>query len=90
LIATGTVGSLDRHSLQHGHHVTGQFGRISVLRGDHLPASRVEGDDATQLCWRRWIAKSSISARRFSFPSERVLERETGFSSEIVPLANGK
>ncbi len=60
------------------------------LAGDHLPASRVEGDDATQLRWRRWIAKPSISARRFSFPSERVLERETGFSSEIVALANGK
>jgi hypothetical protein len=32
LIATGAVGSLDRHSLQHRHHVTSQFGWISVFR----------------------------------------------------------
>jgi hypothetical protein len=32
LIATSAVGSLDRHSLQHSHHVTGQFGWVSVSR----------------------------------------------------------
>jgi hypothetical protein len=37
LIGTGAVGSLDRHSLQHSHHVTGQFGWISVFREIAFP-----------------------------------------------------
>jgi hypothetical protein len=37
LIATRAVGSLDRHSLQHGHHVTSQFGWIRVFRKIAFP-----------------------------------------------------
>jgi hypothetical protein len=37
VISIGPVGSLDRHSLQHSHHVTGQFGWISVFREITFP-----------------------------------------------------
>jgi len=37
LIGPGAVGSLDRHPLQHGHHVTSQFGWISVFREIAFP-----------------------------------------------------
>jgi hypothetical protein len=37
LIGTGAVGPLDRHSLQHGHHVTSQFGWISIFRKITFP-----------------------------------------------------
>jgi hypothetical protein len=37
LIATGAVSSLDRHSSQHSHHVTGQFGWVGVWRKITFP-----------------------------------------------------
>jgi hypothetical protein len=37
LIAPDTVGSLDRHSLQHSHHVTSKSGWISVFRKIAFP-----------------------------------------------------
>jgi len=32
LILIGSIGSLDGHSVQHSHHVVGQFGWVSVFR----------------------------------------------------------